>query len=550
MSTSAPRMPTLAPLRLPRLGDDRLAALAAAGDERAFEALYDRHHRALLGFCRHMLGTREEAEDALQQTFLRAHGALAARGAPAELRPWLFTIARNCCLTMLSARRPVADGERELASTEGLGEQVQVRADLRAVVADVERLPDEQRAALVLAELADLSHDQIAEVIGVRAGKVKALIHQARTTLIAEREARDTPCAAIREQLSTARGGALRRGPLRRHLRLCDGCRAYREAVERAAPCAGARAPGDAEPRAQGGHPRRGLRHGGAAARARRHRSWRRGGRGRAASPSAAASRRRSWPAAIVVGGTTAGGIAVVDHSAPRTGARAGRGARARRRAQAAARGRTPAERASSRAALAPVGAPRRQLAGRDKRRARRARARRRQGAPPRPASGPAAAAKARPRGARVPPGQAKKQAAPPAAKPVKVKKVRRPGSASHARRPRCPRPRRRSRRASSRSPRADQANRRAKSRRGMPIAATATAKKNAKPARRQRPARRREAGEGSQAGEGEARPGPSPSPRRSREPPTSREARQGAEKPDKPANPLPTARQLHRPRA
>ena len=55
-----------------------------------------------------------------------------------------------------------------------------MRADLRAVVADVERLPDDQRAALVLAELADLSHDQIAEVIGVRPGKVKALIHQAR----------------------------------------------------------------------------------------------------------------------------------------------------------------------------------------------------------------------------------------------------------------------------------------------------------------------------------------------------------------------------------
>src|SRR5215218_5445870 len=99
MTASASRMSTLLPLRLPRLGDDRLAALAAAGDERAFEALYDRHHRALLGFCRHMLGTREEAEDALQQTYLRAHRALLARGAPAELRPWLFTIARNCCLT-------------------------------------------------------------------------------------------------------------------------------------------------------------------------------------------------------------------------------------------------------------------------------------------------------------------------------------------------------------------------------------------------------------------------------------------------------------------
>ena len=108
---------------------------------------------------------------------------------------------------------------------------MQARADLRAVVEDVARLPDDQRAALVLAELADLSHAQIGEVIGVRAGKVKALVHQARTTLIAERDAREQPCDEIREQIATARGGALRRGPLRRHLRLCAPCRAYRDAV-------------------------------------------------------------------------------------------------------------------------------------------------------------------------------------------------------------------------------------------------------------------------------------------------------------------------------
>ena len=72
----------LAPAPPAAARDARLAALAAGGDERAFEVLYDRHHRALLGFCRHMVGTREEAEDALQQTFLRAHRALLAHGAP------------------------------------------------------------------------------------------------------------------------------------------------------------------------------------------------------------------------------------------------------------------------------------------------------------------------------------------------------------------------------------------------------------------------------------------------------------------------------------
>ncbi len=213
------------------LPDPRLAQLAAAGDERAFEVLYDRHHRALLAFCRHMVGSPEEAEDALQQTFLRAHRALLEHGAPDDPRPWLFVIARNRCKSLLVARREEAEVDERVGSTVGLAEEVQTREDLRAVVADLARLPDDQRAALVLAELADLSHAQIGEVIGVRGEKVRALIHQARTTLIAERDARERPCTEVREQLATARGGVLRRGPLRRHLRMCPPCRAYRDAV-------------------------------------------------------------------------------------------------------------------------------------------------------------------------------------------------------------------------------------------------------------------------------------------------------------------------------
>ena len=231
MSRRASRMPTLAPLRLPRLGDDRLAALAAAGDERAFEALYDRHHRALLGFRRHMLGTREEAEDALQQTFLRAHRALAARGAPTELPPWLYTIARNCCLTMLSARRPVADGEREHASTEAPGRagpgarRPASRGRRRRAAA--RRAAGGARAGRAGRPLPrrDRRGDRRAGRQGEGVDPPGADDADRRA-----RGARD----AVRVDPRTARhrqGGALRRGPLRRHLRVCAGCRGYREAV-------------------------------------------------------------------------------------------------------------------------------------------------------------------------------------------------------------------------------------------------------------------------------------------------------------------------------
>ena len=84
----------------------------------------------------------------------------------------------------------------------------------------------------MLAELGDFSHAEIARVIGCSPAKVKALVFQARTTLIADRDARHTPCEDIRTLLETARGGVLRRGALRRHLRQCDPCAAYRFAIE------------------------------------------------------------------------------------------------------------------------------------------------------------------------------------------------------------------------------------------------------------------------------------------------------------------------------
>src|SRR4051794_40904696 len=218
--------------RFEKIDDSRLAARVARGDDAAFEVLYDRHHRPLLSFCRHMLGSTEDGEDALQQTFLRAHGALRSGQLPDAVRPWLYAIARNRCLSMLAARKAVSVPLDEVSpSFDGLADGVELRADLRELVGDLGRLPEDQRAALVLFELGGLSQAEIGVAIGVPAGKVKALVFQARAELMAERDARSTPCTTIREELAVARGGALRRGPLPRHLRLCDPCQAYRAAV-------------------------------------------------------------------------------------------------------------------------------------------------------------------------------------------------------------------------------------------------------------------------------------------------------------------------------
>jgi hypothetical protein len=150
-----------------------------------------------------------------------------------QLKAWLFAIARNRSLSVLRARRDHADLEDVQPATEGLAEEVQRRADLQDMLGDLQRLPEDQRAALVLSELGAHSHEEIGVILGVRKDKVKALVFQAREQIAGARAARETPCADIRKQLATLRGGALRRTQLKRHLDECPGCRDFRAEVQR-----------------------------------------------------------------------------------------------------------------------------------------------------------------------------------------------------------------------------------------------------------------------------------------------------------------------------
>jgi RNA polymerase sigma factor (sigma-70 family) len=228
---------TRAPRRSKRLlavaSDERLVQQVRLGNEAAFEVVFERYGRSILSFCRHMLGSQEEAEDAVQHTFASAYGDL-QRDSDRELRlkPWLYTIARNRCLSMLRARRDDLHVDREPA-TAGLAEHVERRAELRELLGDIAELPPEQRAALLLAETEDLSHTEIADVLDCEVPRVKALVYRARSSLIERREARATPCEEIREQLAVLSGGSLRRSEIRYHLRTCSGCRAYREEIKR-----------------------------------------------------------------------------------------------------------------------------------------------------------------------------------------------------------------------------------------------------------------------------------------------------------------------------
>ncbi len=219
--------------------DEQLVSSIRGNDPAAFEALYERHQRELLSFCLYMLGSRADAEEALQVTFASAYRGLLADERPVVLRPWLFAIARNQCLSILRRRRPTVElgGEAAIgndqAASGDLFRELELREEIRHTLTGVRELPEGQRAAMVLAELHGLSQSEIGAVMGLRPEQVKALVYQARSSLISERSARDADCREIREELDTARGAALLKGKLRKHVRGCPDCRTYADGMSR-----------------------------------------------------------------------------------------------------------------------------------------------------------------------------------------------------------------------------------------------------------------------------------------------------------------------------
>jgi RNA polymerase sigma factor (sigma-70 family) len=215
------------------LSDERLVSRVRSGDEAAFEAIYDRHHRGLLSFCRHMLGDQQEAEDAVQHTFIAAYRSLVSNDRDILLKAWLYAIARNRSLSVLRARREHVALDDVQPATEGLAAEVERRQDLKDLLSDLQRLPDDQRAALVLSEIGAHTHEEIAVTLDVPTQKVKALVFQARTSIAGSRDARDTPCHVVQEQLATLRGGQLRRTQVRRHVSDCLVCQAFKAETQR-----------------------------------------------------------------------------------------------------------------------------------------------------------------------------------------------------------------------------------------------------------------------------------------------------------------------------
>ncbi|MGO9907636.1 MAG: RNA polymerase sigma factor [Solirubrobacteraceae bacterium] len=213
--------------------DERLVSLIRRGSTAAFEVLVARYNARLLAFCRHLLGSREDAEDVLQEVFSAAFNAILDDDRPINVRPWLYRIARNRSLNHLRRIQAVGVDSMDIhLSDHGstTADKVHEREEFRLLVGDIQGLPETQRTALVLREMDALSYEQIAEAMETTVPSVKSLLVRARVSLAEASQARMLTCEEVREELGEVAEGLLRRpGPLvRRHLRTCERCSTFK----------------------------------------------------------------------------------------------------------------------------------------------------------------------------------------------------------------------------------------------------------------------------------------------------------------------------------
>lgn len=180
------------------LGDTDLVGLVRRGDQAAFGVLIQRHNRRLYRVARSIVRSDDEAEDVVQETYVRAYARLDAFRGDASLSTWLTRIAVNEALDRLRRRRPqveldvidLAENRREatlidLRTTgDGDPEEAAARSEIRRLVERaVDALPEAFRAVFVMRDIEEMSVEETSALLGLKAETVKTRLHRARRLL-------------------------------------------------------------------------------------------------------------------------------------------------------------------------------------------------------------------------------------------------------------------------------------------------------------------------------------------------------------------------------
>lgn len=162
-----------------------LADRCLAGDQMAISQLIDRFRDRVFGVCYRILGQRQDAEDAAQETFVRAIRYLAKWDRHRDFEPWLFAIAGNRCRTLI-AKRARTPNIQCLDQTQQLLDVRAHQANLlqEEVSLAISRLPKNHRIAFLLFHEKELSYEEISQTLDCPVGTVKTWVHRARRELI------------------------------------------------------------------------------------------------------------------------------------------------------------------------------------------------------------------------------------------------------------------------------------------------------------------------------------------------------------------------------
>ncbi len=215
--------------------DEQLVTFFREGNEAAFDVIYDRYRARLCAYARQMLpASGQDPEGAVQDIFLRAHDGLRANHRELALRAWLYRIAHNRCIDELRRPQPATVDAVDAAAptVQDPVARAEQREAIRRLVTDIQRLPDQQRSALLMRELSGMSYTEISDALGTTEAAVKALLVRARMGLARASEARDTACAQIREDVILSLDRGVKNSSLaRRHMRECSECRQFNSGV-------------------------------------------------------------------------------------------------------------------------------------------------------------------------------------------------------------------------------------------------------------------------------------------------------------------------------
>ena len=158
--------------------DEDLMQAVRAGDYEALGTLFERHHRRVFGYLRGLGYSLAESEDAVQEAFARALRYRRSYRTGERFLPWFLTIVRRSA----APRRERRETPVELETLEAAAEPEAFdhrRVEIGELRRAIEQLPDSQRDALLLSHFEELSSQDVAEILGTRAGTVRVRVHRA-----------------------------------------------------------------------------------------------------------------------------------------------------------------------------------------------------------------------------------------------------------------------------------------------------------------------------------------------------------------------------------